>query len=109
MALNLMAIARRLLTLVSAFLSPSAVPPTCRAIRCTFAGGQQRERIWIAFAGGQRLHGKPGESKKRLVKRWQDLPARITSLVPYRGLHRPSEAAMTIACDALDASGTAGP
>lgn len=54
-------------------------------------------KIWVLFTADRTLFGKPGESKHTLLARWnygKNPEDNIT--VRYKGLHRPSELAMTI-------------
>jgi len=56
----------------------------------------EKQNIWIVFDKTQTLYGKAQESKESVLSRWAELFGKPGKLIAYTGLHRPSEAAMTI-------------
>lgn len=62
-------------------------------LRTTSMAGR---KIWVAFDRTRRITGRPAESKRALLQRWEDLYGPVSRLSLYTGVHRPSEAAATI-------------
>lgn len=56
-----------------------------------------KNRYWVAFDALRTMAGKLHESKQAILARWEKLAgSKVTVVVNYRGVMRPSEAAMTI-------------
>lgn len=62
----------------------------------TWTAETRNSRIWIAFTANATVRGKFGESKLKVLVRFEKLHGKITKVVKYTGVQRPSEAAMTI-------------
>lgn len=54
-------------------------------------------RFWIVVDGTHQVTGKIGESLNAVISRFEQAHGKITRLVRYAGIMRPSEAAITIA------------
>lgn len=55
-----------------------------------------KKTVWIVFNETNILYGKPKDSKQVVIDKWREQFGTIQKVVTYKGLMRPSEAAMTI-------------
>lgn len=69
---------------------------TARTVYILRARPEYGKPYWVAFDEDGALYGADGESRDSLLARWRASRGTYTKIVRYRGLHRPSEAAMTI-------------
>ena len=55
---------------------------------------QTRKNLWVAFNKKNSVRAK---SRKKALENWEKEHGKITFLVRFKGIHQPSEAAMTVA------------
>jgi hypothetical protein len=80
--------------------SPQTDPPVNpdpTSVVYVFHLRDERGRWWHASDLTRKCSGRLGGSKKQLLDRWRSQHGAPGKVVVYKGLHRPAEAAMTLA------------